>query len=91
MIIPKKRDFLIPDPKLLETRIADLKKLRAERDNRQVEKALDNVRRVAEKPESNENSLVFPIIDAVKAYATVGEIVSALKDVWGEYRSPTFL
>jgi len=87
----EKRDFCIPEPKLLETRTAALKKLRAERDNRQVEEALDNIRRAAEKKESNENNMVFPIIDAVKVYATVGEIVSALKNVWGEYRKPTFL
>ena len=56
-----------------------------------MEKALDNIRRAAEKKESNENNMVFPVIDAVKVYATVGEIVSALKDVWGECRKPTFL
>jgi methylmalonyl-CoA mutase N-terminal domain/subunit len=29
-----------------------------------------------------------PILDAVEAYATVGEVISALKDVFGTYKEP---
>ena len=32
--------------------------------------------------------LVPLLVEAVEAYATVGEITSALRDVWGEYRQP---
>ncbi len=64
-----------------------LAKLRAERDNQEVGRLLDEVRRVAD---SDEN--IMPVlIEAVKAYATVGEISDALRDVFGEYREPSIL
>jgi methylmalonyl-CoA mutase N-terminal domain/subunit len=48
---------------------------------------LDRVRSVAK---SDEN--IMPVmIDAVKAYATVGEISDALREVFGEYREPNIL
>jgi methylmalonyl-CoA mutase N-terminal domain/subunit len=31
-----------------------------------------------------------PIVDAVNAYCSVGEISDALREVWGEFRQPTF-
>ncbi len=31
------------------------------------------------------DNLMYPILDAVRAYATVGEMCDALRDVWGEY------
>ena len=52
-----------------------------------VTEVLDRVRSVAG---SNEN--IMPVlIEAVKAYATVGEISDALRDVFGEYREPSIL
>jgi methylmalonyl-CoA mutase N-terminal domain/subunit len=30
-----------------------------------------------------------PILEAVRAYATLGEMASALRDVWGEHKEPT--
>ncbi|MDQ3945913.1 MAG: methylmalonyl-CoA mutase family protein, partial [Actinomycetota bacterium] len=33
-------------------------------------------------------NLMPPLIEAVEAYCTVGEITQTLKDVWGEYRQP---
>ena len=71
-----------------ETRqIERLKRLRQERDNQKVSEVLDGVRHVAK---TNEN--VMPIlIEAVKAYTTVGEISDALRDVFGEYREPSIL
>ena len=61
--------------------------LRQERDNKKVDQALDEVRQTAK---SSEN--IMPVlIEAVKVYATVGEISDALRDVFGEYREPTVL
>ena len=52
-----------------------------------VSEVLDRVRNVAR---SDEN--IMPVlIDAVKAYATIGEISDALRDVFGEYREPSIL
>ncbi|MFC1872380.1 methylmalonyl-CoA mutase [Chloroflexota bacterium] len=59
-----------------------LKKLKAERNNVLVAELLNKVREVVK---SNEN--VMPVlIEAVKAYATVGEISDAFRDVYGDYR-----
>ena len=64
-----------------------LKKLREERDNQRVSQMLGRVRSVAK---SDEN--IMPVmIDAVKAYATVGEISDALRESFGEYREPNIL
>lgn len=64
-----------------------LAKLRSRRDNEKVKRTLDDVRRAAG---STEN--VMPsVIEAVKAYATLGEICDAFRDVFGEYREPSIL
>ena len=64
-----------------------LKRLKRERDNQRVSEVLNRVRDVAR---SNQN--IMPVlIEAVKAYATVGEISDALRDVFGEYREPNIL
>jgi len=62
--------------------IGRLSQLKRERDSEQVRKVLDKVRQVAR---SDEN--IMPVlIEAVKAYATVGEITDAMRDVFGEYK-----
>jgi len=67
--------------------IERLRRLRSERDNGKVGQTLDRVRTVAR---SSEN--IMPVmIDAVKSYATVGEISDALRQVFGEYREPSIL
>jgi methylmalonyl-CoA mutase (EC 5.4.99.2) len=61
--------------------------LKRERDNEKVTRALSKVRQVAR---SNEN--IMPVlVEAVKTYATVGEITDVLRDVFGEYREPTII
>ncbi len=67
----------------LEIQTAKLKRLKEKRDNRKVQKCLEQIRTVAAKEESKDNNLMFPIIEAAKAYATLGEITGALKDVFG--------
>jgi len=57
-----------------------LKKLRRDRDNAAVEAALAKVRETAR----GDSNLLPPILTAVKAYATVGEVTNALKEVFGE-------
>jgi methylmalonyl-CoA mutase N-terminal domain/subunit len=83
------RAFYRAKPEMIERHIDRLKKLKKERGSQKVEKALDNLKRVAEKPEGNENNLMPPIIDAVKAYATVGEICSVFREIFGEYQEIT--
>ena len=71
-----------PNPQLLEIRKNDLKKLRAERDNAAVQSSLETLRKAAQ---GTENLMPF-LQDAVRTYATVGEITKVLKDVFGEYK-----
>jgi len=87
----ERRDYYKPNLKVLESQTAKLKALRRKRDNERVKRALDEIRRCAEKEESSDNNLVFPVLEAVKAYATVGEIRNALGDVFGEYRLPAII
>ncbi|MDX1659586.1 MAG: methylmalonyl-CoA mutase family protein, partial [Nitriliruptorales bacterium] len=60
-----------------------LEQVRNDRDGAAVEAALDDLRSAARSEDTN---LVPVIMDAVRADATVGEISTALQDVWGEYR-----
>ena len=64
-----------------------LSKLKRERDNPSVAKALDKVRAVAK----SDQNLMPALIEAVQTYATLGEISDALRDVFGEYREPSIL
>ena len=61
--------------------MAKLEKLRKERDNDRVRRALDGLRTAAA---STANTMP-PLLEAVRAYATVGEMCDALREVWGEY------
>jgi len=70
------------DEKIEEKQVRGLRRLRRERDNERVSRVLDNVRKVAE----GDENIMLVLIEAVKAYATVGEITDALRDVFGEYR-----
>jgi len=73
------------DPEVRERQIKRLKEIRSSRNNTRVEDALNNLRRAAEGGEN----LMPAVLDAVKAYATLGEICDVLRDVFGEYRAPT--
>jgi len=67
--------------------VARLEKLKRERDDERVGQVLDKIRDIAR---SDKN--VMPVlIEAVKAYATIGEISDVLRDVFGEYREPSLV
>jgi len=61
--------------------------LRQRRDNGRVRQSLDALRRAAE---ATENTMPY-ILDAVRAYATLGEICDALRSVFGTYQEATHL
>jgi methylmalonyl-CoA mutase N-terminal domain/subunit len=69
------------DPKVEEEQVARLHKLKRERDNRKVKQVLEKLHYATEKDEN----LMPTIIEAVKAYATIGEICDVLRKVYGEY------
>jgi methylmalonyl-CoA mutase N-terminal domain/subunit len=59
-----------------------LESVRAERDDAAVERRLDDLRAAAR----GDENLLAPMVAAVEAYATVGEICDALREVFGEHR-----
>jgi len=75
-------ELLRIDPKVEEQQVARLQKLKRERDNRKVKEALEKLHYAAQKDEN----LMPTIIEAVKAYATLGEITDVLRKVYGEYK-----
>lgn len=79
------------DPKVEEQRIAAVKKMKQGRDNGKVKAALKEVRAMAAAEATEDNNMVPPILEAVKAYATVGEICDTLREVWGEHKEPNIL
>jgi methylmalonyl-CoA mutase N-terminal domain/subunit len=78
-------DILYIDESVTGEQIASLQRIRATRDNAKVQDALQALRNAAADPSANTMPL---IIDAVKTYATVGEISDALRDVFGTYQEP---
>jgi methylmalonyl-CoA mutase N-terminal domain/subunit len=70
------------NPKTEREQIAGLQKLKRERSNKKVKEALDKLHHAAEKDEN----LMPTIIEAVKAYVTLGEITEVLRTVYGEYK-----
>ncbi len=81
----KPKNLLRVDPAVRIAQIEKLKKLRAERDNAEVKSALSELKRTAE----GDDNIMFPILRAVKAYATLGEICDVLREVFGEYQQIT--
>jgi len=63
------------------TQLAKLEKLRRTRDGALVGRALDGMRRDA----ATDANMMPSILEAVRAYATIGEMCDVLRDVWGEY------
>lgn len=78
---PPTKGLLKVDPKVGETQIEKLKAFKTTRDSVKLEPALAALKNAAER---NAN-LMPPILDAVRVYATLGEICDVLREVFGEY------
>lgn len=65
-----------------DNQLKRLKELKERRDNEQVEKCLNAIKKAAEEGENT----MYPTLEAVRAYATVQEICDAMKEVYGAYR-----
>lgn len=76
------------DPEGFARQCDRLAKLRRDRDQSKHRRALDVLRKEAEKPD-DETNLMYPILDAVHADATLGEICDVFRNVFGEYREDT--
>jgi methylmalonyl-CoA mutase, N-terminal domain len=70
------------DPRTTEAQLAKLARIRAQRDNGVVDATLD---RLTDEARGRQN-LMEPIMEAVKAYATLGEMAQAMRRVFGEHQ-----
>ena len=75
------------DPKVEQEQCRSLKRLRENRDNDRVSRSLQHLKTVAE---GSENT-VPAILDCAGCYATEGEIVDVLREVFGEYQEPPII
>jgi methylmalonyl-CoA mutase N-terminal domain/subunit len=71
-------------PEIERKQVEGLKKLKAERDYSKVKKTLDDLRVAAQ----GDENLMPLVLDAVTAYATLGEICDVFREVFGEYKAP---
>ncbi len=76
-------ELLRVDPAVQAAQEQRLRELKSQRDQNQVEKALAAVAAAARE----EANLFPPVLDAVRAYATLGEICGVLREVYGEYQA----
>jgi methylmalonyl-CoA mutase N-terminal domain/subunit len=70
-----------PNEAVAREQVAALARIRAERDNAAVGAALDGLRCAAQGTEN----VLYPMREALKRMATVGEVCGVLRQVWGEY------
>jgi methylmalonyl-CoA mutase N-terminal domain/subunit len=74
-------EILYIDESAGEQQLARMADVKARRDPQQVGRALEAMRRAA----SGADNLMPPILDAVRAYATLGEMCDVLREAWGEW------
>jgi methylmalonyl-CoA mutase N-terminal domain/subunit len=84
---PIRIPLLEMDPKGYERQAARLDRIRRERDNERAGTSLETLRRAAR---GHDNTMPY-ILDCVRAYATLGEIMGVFRQVFGEYREPTII
>jgi len=84
---PLKIPLLAMDPQGYERQATRLAELRERRDNGAVGQALDRLRIACQ---GTENTMPF-ILEAVRRYATLGEIIDVMREVFGTYQEPTWL
>jgi methylmalonyl-CoA mutase, N-terminal domain len=73
--------ILYIDESTYETQLSRLEELRKTRDNDKVRRSLDALKQAAR----GRDNTMYPLLDCVRSYATVGEMCDALREVWGEY------
>ncbi len=78
---PEKLDLMHIDEAIGRQQVTKLKKVRAERNNDEVNKNLDALKKAA----LTDENLLPLILACVESYASIGEISNTLRDVWGEY------
>jgi methylmalonyl-CoA mutase N-terminal domain/subunit len=83
---PGKIDTLVIDETVRDRQVARLQRTKDRRDSGAVANALEQLKQAAR----NGDNTMPATIEAVRAYATLGEICDALRDVYGLYEEPAF-
>jgi methylmalonyl-CoA mutase N-terminal domain/subunit len=83
----EERDFFEVDPRVESLQREKLAAVKARRDSEEVSRRLADLDAAIA---GNEN-LMPSILEAVRRYATVGEICGVMRDRWGEFRPPTYI
>ncbi|MBC7872225.1 MAG: methylmalonyl-CoA mutase, partial [Chitinophagaceae bacterium] len=84
---PIRIPILAMDPQGYDRQVARLNRLRLERDNEKVQQTLDVLRTACAQ---NINTMPY-LIEAAKAYATLGEITDVMREVFGVYQEPAYI
>jgi methylmalonyl-CoA mutase N-terminal domain/subunit len=79
--------ILYIDESVAESQTASVQRLKQTRDNARVHTALDDLKRAARGARAEDN-VMYPMLECARAYATLGEMCDALREVWGEYQEP---
>ncbi|PIU23922.1 MAG: methylmalonyl-CoA mutase [Chloroflexi bacterium CG_4_9_14_3_um_filter_45_9] len=82
------RNLYFPDPMEQEKQTKKLAELREKRDNRKVKTTLERLKEATMREEESDSNLMYPVVEAVRARATLQEICDTLREVFGEYISP---
>ena len=80
----KPLDILYIDERVAGAQVAQVGALRATRDGARVRQAIEGLKDAAR----GSDNLMPPILEAARAYATIGEMCDALREVFGEYEEP---
>ena len=76
--------ILYIDESVAESQTASVQRLKETRDDARVQKCLEDLRQAAR----GTDNVMYPMLECARAYATLGEMCDALRDVWGEYQEP---
>ena len=74
-----------PNKAVIDAQLVRLARVKAERDQGAVDAALAALGAAAR----GDGPMMEPILEAVRSYATLGEMCNALRAEWGEYTAPT--
>ncbi len=80
-------NLLKVDPAIQASQIKKINEVKKERDNDLVKRSLEDIRKAAQTGEN----LMPQIVEAVKAYATLGEITGTMQEVFGEHKESVVL
>jgi len=80
-------DILKISPEVERYQKEKLNKVRGQRDPQKVKASLDKLKKTAQ----GTDNLMPPLLEAVKGYATLGEIADALREIYGEYKEHTII